>query len=181
MGVSRISHEKLALARLQEELSQLPDVYTYSGQGAGNRFGIPSWALPLTRQFQFGDLRIESPNATIIVEAESAGGVNNLAKYWPYLLAYESGKRFVLIHLFLVGSEGDYLSHRMLWEFLVERMREDLKVRRGLCWPDHWEAAMFTYRSGDDLGHIGDYITLQRQVTDEQGARRKKELGQTHG
>ena len=52
-----------------------------------------------SRQFQFGDLRIETGTATIVVEAESAGGVTNLAKYRPFLAA-RPAKRLVLGHLF---------------------------------------------------------------------------------
>ena len=161
MSVPRISHERLVLDRLRTDLTRLPDAQIFSGQGAGNRFGIGGWSLTVNRQFQFGDLRVESANATVGVEAESGGGVSNLAKDWPFLLARDRPKRFVLVHLFQVGSEGDYLSHCMLWDFLVERMRADLAARRGLRWPEDWEAALFRYRPGDDLAQVSDYIALQ--------------------
>jgi hypothetical protein len=103
------------------------DVECVSGQGGNNRFGIDGWELTRTQQFQFGDLRIELPKMTILVEAESAGTVTNLVKYWPLLRSRNSDKRLVLIHLYMLKSEGDYSAHRKLWHFLVERMSRDLE------------------------------------------------------
>lgn len=57
----------------------------FSGQGGGNSFGVDGWELTLLQQFQFGDLRVETSAATIVVEVESGGGVDNLVKYWPLL------------------------------------------------------------------------------------------------
>jgi hypothetical protein len=141
---TRVSHEALILAKVRDALTDLPGVTYASGMGAANRFPLDGWHLVGSQQFQFGDLRIETPSTTIVVEAESGGGVTNLAKYWPYLAA-RPAKRFVLAHLFQVLSANDYVSHIRLWEFLVERMRDDLDARSGLRWPEHWEARAFRY------------------------------------
>jgi hypothetical protein len=80
----RISYEGALLAPLQDALAGL-GVECVTGQGANNKFGIEGWGLSAIQQFQFGDLRIELPSATVLVETESAGGVGNLVKYWPLL------------------------------------------------------------------------------------------------
>lgn len=157
----RVSHERRILGVLRAALEDLPDVSFMEGQGAKNRFQIADWTLPLLQHFQFGDLRAESDDAILIIEAESAGGVTNLAKYWPHLAAGRPEKRFVLAHLFLISSEGDYMAHRRLWEFLVTRMREDLEIRNGLRWPDEWEARLFTYESDEEPS---DLITFARMT-----------------
>jgi hypothetical protein len=51
--------------------------------------------------------------------------------------------------VFQIASAGDYIAHRRLWGFLVERMREDLE-RRGIRYPDAWEAHIFIYRRGEE-------------------------------
>ena len=84
---TRVSHEALVLPKLWEALAGLPCVTYATGMGASNRFPLDGWRLVGLQQFQFGDLRIETSTATIVVEAESGGGVTNLAKYWPYLEA----------------------------------------------------------------------------------------------
>src|SRR3954452_7303983 len=70
-------------------------IEVFSGQGGGNRFGLSGWELTLGQQFQFGDLRVETPTTTVVVEVESGGGIGNLAKYWPLLATGAIGKRFV--------------------------------------------------------------------------------------
>jgi hypothetical protein len=129
----RVSHERLALETLRAAIGDVDDIEVFSGQGGGNRFGIDGWELALLQQFQFGDLRIETSKATIIVEVESAGGIGNLAKYWPLLADKRLPKTLVILHVFQLSSEGDYIAHRRLWEFLVERMRADLEPR-GVRW-----------------------------------------------
>jgi hypothetical protein len=56
----------------------------------------------------------------------------------------------VLLHVFHLVSEEDYIAHRRLWSYTVERMREHLESR-GVHWPDGWEAALLTYRTESDL------------------------------
>lgn len=141
---TRVSHEALILAKLRDALSDLPGVTYAGGMGSANRFPLEAWQLIGSQRFQFGDLRIETPSTTIVVEAESAGGITNLAKYWPFLEARPS-KRFVLAHLFQVLSANDYVSHLRLWDYITERMRDDLAARCGVLWGEHWEAKSFRY------------------------------------
>jgi hypothetical protein len=148
----RVSHETAVLEALCAALADFP-IEGVSGQGGENRFGIEGWELSKLQEFQFGDLRIELPHTTVLVETESAGGVSNLAKCWPLLHSGVLSKRLVLAHLFMISSAGDYLAHRRLWEFLVDRMAADLDSV-GLIRPDHWEARLFTYRSGDPLDDV---------------------------
>jgi len=70
---------------------------------------------------QFGDFRIETPDKTIVIEIESAGGIDNFLKYWPYLSGQTQTrpeKDFVLIHIY--GSS--YPTHKALWWFFRGRM-----------------------------------------------------------
>lgn len=152
----RVSHEGALLALLRDAFSDL-DIQCLTGQGSGNRFGIEGWGLSRLQQFQFGDLRIELPTATVLVEAESAGGVGNLVKYWPLLRSRSLTKQLVLIHLYMLGSDGDYIAHRKLWSFVVDRMAIDLEsvdVRR----PDHWDAHLFTYRKADPPDDVRAFL-----------------------
>ncbi len=146
---ARVSHERIALASLQHALEGIDGIEVFSGQGGSNRFGVSGWELTLGQQFQFGDLRVETPATTLVVEVESGGGIGNLAKYWPLLAAGAIAKRLVIIHVFQIASAGDYIAHRRLWGFLVERMREDLERRR-IRYSDAWEAHIFTYRRGEE-------------------------------
>jgi len=69
---------------------------------------------------QFGDLRIETGKRTIVVEIESAGGIDNFLKYWPYLLGQTQTppeKDFVLIHIY----GPSYPTHKALWRFFYDR------------------------------------------------------------
>jgi hypothetical protein len=63
-----VSHERLALESLRAAIDDHSDAEVFSGQGGSNRFGIDGWELGLLQRFQFGDLRIETPAATIVVE-----------------------------------------------------------------------------------------------------------------
>ena len=158
----RVSHERELLAILRVAVADLPG-QCVSGQGSTNRFGIDGWDLSGIQQFQFGDLRIEVPGATVLVEAESAGGVGNLVKYWPLLRSRRLEKRLILIHLFMIGSTGDYIAHRKLWSFLMERMTLDL-ASVGLSRPDDWDGYLFTYRKGS---HPDEVTTFLRNTVRE--------------
>jgi hypothetical protein len=105
------------------------------------------------QQFQYGDLRIELAATTLIVEAESAGGVGNLVKYWPLLRSGKLAKRLVVLHVYMLGSDADYIAHRKLWSFLVDRMTEDLTAN-GVGRPERWDAQLITYRKGGSLGEV---------------------------
>ena len=132
--MSRISHENLALARFRE-LAEANGFKVFSGQGAGNRIVIDGGVY-----YQFGDLRVELPDCTLIIEVESSGGVTNLAKYWE---CYEFGrlvKPLKLLHLFRQISANDYKSHMVAWRFLCDRMHAELG--------DRFEGHLLTYQDG---------------------------------
>jgi hypothetical protein len=98
-----------------------------------------------------------------VVEVESGGGLTNLVKYWPMLAHELSPKRFALAHLFMVSSEFDYIAHRKLWEYIVERMRNDLGAR-GCLWEVNWAAQVFTYghaSASTGMTDAADYIAQQ--------------------
>jgi hypothetical protein len=140
------------------ELEPIPGVKIFRGQGGSNRFSVPGWTTAANQAFQFGDLRVETPRATVVVEYESAAGLTNLVKYWPLLRSEQRpAKRFVIVHVFQVASPGDYLSHRLLWDFMVERITADLSAH-GLQWPLHWEARSFTYRRGEAARDAIEFI-----------------------
>jgi hypothetical protein len=143
----RVSHERAAVDALVEALGELPGVQAYRGMGAANRLTIPGWDLTPLQLFQYGDLRLESPGATVVIEFESAGGVTNLLKSWPLLEAKPLKKRFVLAHVFRIQSKGDYIAHRQLWSYVIDKMKLGLADHPGLHWPRGWEARAFTYPS----------------------------------
>ena len=79
---------------------------TSSGMGAANKIHFVGQV-----GFQFGDLRDDVGKHWVIIEAESASGVTNLAKDWYMLdnLWDAVGKPIRLLHLFRVDSVGDRL------------------------------------------------------------------------
>lgn len=119
----RTSHERNALAPFQERAQALGHAFE-NGQGSTNQIPIKGKVY-----YQFGDLRVELPEMTILVEVECSGGVTNLAKYWE---CYESGrltKPIKLLHLFRQMSRNDYGSHTIVWQFLCQKMHEALGDR----------------------------------------------------
>jgi hypothetical protein len=161
----RVSYEVPLLGALRESVADLR-VMSYSGQGRANKFGISDWNLPANQHFQFGDLRVELPSATVVVETESAGGVGNLVKYWPLLQQGIQTKPLVLFHVYMLGSSGDYIAHRTLWSFLLERMTEDLKAR-GIVRPDQWDAELATYPKGGSTADVA--ASFRRLVLEAMG------------
>lgn len=143
-AVARVSHEARAIAALREAIGDRVSVVPSQGMGGLNRIAPVSWELKLMQRFQHGDLRYQTDRTRVVIEVESGGGLTNLVKYWPMLGAELNDKRFVLAHLFMVSSESDYIAHRKLWEYVVERMRRDLDSR-GCRWESHWHAKLFTY------------------------------------
>ena len=139
-----MSWEQLAITDLRAAIGGRTNVEPVSGMGALNRVSPAPWELKVMQQFQFGDLRYERKDVRVVVEVESGGGLTNLVKYWPMLGAELSDRRFVLAHLFKINSASDYVAHRRLWEFLVERMRTHLDTR-GCRWGSDWTAEIFTY------------------------------------
>ena len=138
--------ETAAVARLLDELGDLAGVSVAGGAGADNRIDVPGWGLPSVHRLQFGDLRLEGDRCRVVVEVESAGGVTNLAKYWPLLRDGLDDKRFVLVHLFHAATPGDYASHHRTWRFLADRIAEDMAERgRGSGTDYGWDAELVVF------------------------------------
>lgn len=143
-ALSRTSYERQAIEEVRAALGDRVMVEPSSGMGGFNRLAPDSWELTVMQRFQFGDLRYENDRTRVIVEVESGGGLTNLVKYWPMLGAELNDKRFILVHLFKIASKSDYIAHRKLWDYIVERMQRDLD-HRGCRWTRDWHARMFTY------------------------------------
>jgi hypothetical protein len=141
---TRTLFEAQAIASLRDAIGDRVSAEPVSGMGGLNRIAPERWELKVLQRFQFGDLRYEASESRVVVEVESGGGLTNLVKYWPMLGEELKDKRFVLVHLFMVSSEFDYIAHRRLWEYVVERMRSDLD-NRGCRWEQKWHARIFTY------------------------------------
>jgi hypothetical protein len=155
---SRVSYERIAVDAAIAELQSIPGIEIYRGQGGSNRFSVPGWTTAANQAFQFGDLRVETSKTIVVVEYESAAGLTNLVKYWPLLRSEQlPANKFVIVHVFQVAGPGDYLSHRLLWDFMVERMAADLSAH-GLEWSHAWEARSFTYRRGECARDAIDFI-----------------------
>jgi hypothetical protein len=129
--------EKLALVRFKEVASHYSPT-VYDGQGANNR------VAQLGRSyFQFGDLRVDTPQRHLIVEVESAGGATNLVKYWYCLEERHIVRLIHLFHIFAQASENDYVSHLLLWDSLCAKMSKALG--------NLFTAKRYTYRSPSEL------------------------------
>lgn len=152
----RVSHERLVVDILREQVEDIASPKGIYGQSVANRLRIPEWGLSLAQGFQFGDLRYELPDKTIVIETESAGGLTNLVKYWPYLRR-KPDKFFALVHLFEIHSPNDYIAHQRLWAFIVDRMREDLDAL-GVKWSLDWVAFLRCYIDENDLRKVGEFI-----------------------
>jgi len=125
--MNRQTTEALALAPFKALAETLGFEHS-SGQGAGNRLPIKPNVY-----FQFGDLRVELPRCTVVVEVESAGGVTNLAKYWECIKSRRVEKPIKLLHVFLQESVNDYEAHIIVWRFLASQMQQTL----GSKWESH--------------------------------------------
>jgi len=134
---------------LSEELG-LPH---FSGQGLTNL--MPKGQTP---SFQFGDLRIELPSCTVVVEVESSGGVTNIAKYWESFESHRIEKPVKLIHVFLQKSDHDYESHIILWRFLNAQIQKALGPK--------WEAYCFGVRVTSKEA-LGQALALFRRILEE--------------
>lgn len=121
-----------------EEIARKHEFPVFKGQGKENRIPIEGNAY-----FQFGDLRVDTISHHVVVEVESAGGVNNLVKYWYPLETQLIKKPVVLLHVFRQTSEGDYASHLALWDFLLSQMKKAIG--------DRIEAIRYTYRNLTEL------------------------------
>jgi len=144
----RANLEQQALVQFESITTKCGYIF-FKGQSANNRISIDGKVY-----FQFGDLRVETPTHHVIIEAESAGGITNLAKYWYCLtnenLCKQIEKPIILLHIFRQVSEMDYASHLALWDFLRDEMQNVLAT--------HIQANRYTYRSISDLNQaLGDF------------------------
>ena len=168
--VRRIPFDVAFVDALLAEMGPMPEVRVVRGAGAANRIGPEGWALAGAQRLQFGDLRLETRRARVIVEVEPAGGVTNLAKWWPLLRHGADGadgvtslrdRPFLLVHVYYAATREDYLAHRRLWTFLVERMQADL----GMCGagPADWDAGLVLAGPGAPRDPVPEIATLIRQ------------------
>ena len=126
----------------------------FSGQRRGNRL-----ALSGKNYFQFGDLRVETDNRIVLVEAESAGGVTNLTKYWYWIgrvANQDLMKPVALIHIFRQNSARDYAAHLELWDFLAQQASKDLGAK--------FTAYRYCYR---DVGDLVPALDKFRRLIDD--------------
>ena len=134
---ARVDLEKEALTQFAACARQHGFVPS-GGQGRDNRVVMTG-----NNYLQFGDLRVETSTRHIVIEAESAGGVTNLVKYWYCLKRALIRRPMTLIHLFRQTSSQDYVAHLQLWDFLRDKMRSDLA--------GEFDAVRFQYRTQEDL------------------------------
>ena len=126
--------ENFALKQFHE-FSRLANYSPKSRQCGDNRIPINGNVY-----FQHGDLRVELPTITIIVEVESSGGVTNLAKYWECYESNRINKPMKLIHLFRQKSSNDYESHMVVWRMLCKKMQ--------IALPNKFEGHLMPYKDG---------------------------------
>ncbi|MCL4426649.1 MAG: hypothetical protein M1553_14695 [Firmicutes bacterium] len=154
----RLSHERRVIEELITGLGGLAGGQIHTGQSLENRFDVQGWNLSPHQRFQYGDLRVEHPAVRVVVEIESGGGVTNLVKYWPLLTEKRDPKHLLIVHVYRLSSKSDYIAHRRLWDYLIDRMREDLIRRCKIRWPQDWEAHLFCYRDGAGVNEVVDHI-----------------------
>jgi hypothetical protein len=126
MARQNLEVQYLAPLRLAIDSESLADVQVFGGFAGDNRFDCGFELMP-NQRFQFGDLRIELPDRTIIIEMESAGGLTNLVKYWP--LEQRCERPLFLLHIFGQSSAQDYIAHLRLWDFTWMQMASLLEQR----------------------------------------------------
>lgn len=124
---TRSNLEQAALLRF-ENIARRSDFPVFKGQGADNRIQTEG-----NLYFQFGDLRVDTTTHHIVVEAESAGGVTNLVKYWYCLtdttLSRHISKPIILLDLFRQVTLNDHGFHLALWNFLWNEMQRAIGDR----------------------------------------------------
>ncbi len=96
----------------------------YSGQGAENCVNITGRV-----GFQFGDLRFSLGGCHLVVEAETVGGVTNLAKYWYCLREGLVDGKIFLFHVFWQETPDSYRSHLLVWDLLRAEIRKEFPGR----------------------------------------------------
>jgi hypothetical protein len=146
------SHESIALERFEAVARDLRLPFE-RGQGKDNRIPITECGVGV--YYQRGDLRVELPEATVVVEVESSGGVTNLAKYWECFEAGRLTKPIRLLHLFRQKSVNDYASHIVVWKFLARKMARELG--------DRFTAHVMLYRDADKAG-LDEALTVFKNM-----------------
>ncbi len=96
----------------------------HSGQGVGNCVNIAGRV-----GFQFGDLRFSLGGHHLVVEAETVGGVTNLAKYWYCLRKGLVDGKIFLFHVFWQDTPDSYRSHLLVWDLLRAEIRKEFPGR----------------------------------------------------
>jgi hypothetical protein len=128
------------------------------GQGSKNQVPIRPRVY-----FQFGDLRVELPSSTLLIEVESSGGVTNLAKYWEIIETCRIEKPVRLLHVFRQKSINDYEAHLVIWRFLSEKMTQALGPR--------FSCALHVYRDGDPSSILPAVATFDEWLNDDGAVR----------
>lgn len=88
----------------------------YSGKGNDNIIGAN------TNAFQFGDLRVMTNKAIIVVEVESAGGVTNFIKYCYLIEKKAIADKLILLHVYYRDGKTGYASHLELWDYVNSKI-----------------------------------------------------------
>ena len=113
------------------------NITCFAGQGNHNSLSCPQ----CQESFQFGDIRIETANRTIVIEIEdSDAGLINMLKYFYAFSCTKPAKPLVLFHLW----GGSYPTQKALYKWLREtyfqdndylqvRVIEDGTLTEGLC------------------------------------------------
>jgi predicted RNase H-like nuclease len=111
-----------------------------------------------------GDLRLETAQATAIVEVDGAGGLEHFARHWPELREAGRSRRYLLLHLLEARPGIESATRDATWDFLVERMEEDL-ARQGTKRPRHWDAARLAFGHGPGAADpIPEVVARVRRV-----------------
>lgn len=91
-------------------------VNKFRGQGKKNKLPIPN--VKEESYVQFGDFRIETGEKTLVVELDTQRGLDNLIKYWPYLVGItpkKPAKKFILLHVY----GPSFPSNKELWRYIL--------------------------------------------------------------
>jgi hypothetical protein len=156
MEFERVSRQKIEAELLRPfiEVVQRRGLTHSMGQGSKNQVPIRPRVY-----FQFGDLRVELPHCTLLVEVESSGGVTNLAKYWEIIETCRIDKPVRLLHVFRQKSINDYEAHLVIWRFLSEKMKQALGPR--------FACALHVYRDGDPSSILPAVATFEEWLNDD--------------
>jgi hypothetical protein len=103
--------------------------------------------------FELGDLRCDYAGHTVIVEYDSGSvSVPNLLKYWLYVRGDLKKKPTLPIVLCHFSNWGSYGSYRDLWQWTLERIKEDPLIE------SEFMARQFDHGQGDAIGDALKWI-----------------------